>query len=174
MAMTTSDQTTGKEICDEPSYIEAIDRAVQGQPGTNYRSAGADARPGHGGFRGELLGVGPAEPARAVVQGRPGVERLPAGVAGRGPGGGRVGWADPGGGVDRPVRRAGDVPSRVGGDDRAGAVPGTGGARVACRAAGRRLLPGCGGHGVRGRGAVRQCLVLAGTAWSGDRDLRRR
>ncbi len=75
------------------------------------------------GMRRQLLGLGAAQPARPALEGPPPPDRVPAVAAGGGAGGGRLAGADPGGRADRPVRRARDVPARLGGHRRAGAPP---------------------------------------------------
>src|SRR5437899_9219707 len=75
---------------------------------TDRWTAGADAGRGHGRVRGELLGLGPAEPAGPQVQGRAAVEPVPAGAAGGGAGRRRFAGPHPDRRPDRPVRLAGD------------------------------------------------------------------
>ena len=74
--------------------------------------------------------------------------------------------------TDRPLRRAGDVPARLRGDHRSGAVHRLPRPRLLRAAARRWLLPRHRRHRVRGRGPVRQRLVPAGEAWPRHRHLR--
>lgn len=134
----------------------------------------ADAGSGHGRFRRELLGVGAAQPARPSVQGQPRPVVVPAVAAGGGAGRGRLPGPYPGGRADRPVRRPGDVPDRVGGHHRAGALPRPGRALLPRRAAGGRLLPRHRRQRLRRRCTARQRLVPAHAARSRHRCLRRR
>ncbi|MDT7708776.1 MAG: transporter, family, nitrate/nitrite transporter [Pseudonocardiales bacterium] len=74
------------------------------------------------GFLVQLLDLGADQPARCGLPRRAGPQRLPAGLPRRGPGGRRVGRADPCRCADRPVREPGDVPGSERPDDRPGAV----------------------------------------------------
>ena len=127
--------------------------------------------------RGQLLGLGADQPARADVPG-PGharcADRVRRRAAGRGPGAGRLAGPDPRRRPDRPLRRPGHVPAGLGGDDRAGPVHRLRRPGLLRPAARRRLLPRHRRHRVRGRRPVRQRLVPPGAPRPGDRHLRRR
>ncbi len=138
----------------------------------------ADAGDGDHRVRGQLLGLGADQPARARSSGPPAalgtlsesdVALLVAVPV-------VVGLARPHHRrrADRPVRRPGDVPDRLGRDDPPDPVHRLLRPRLLRPAPGRRLLPRHRRHGVRRRRPLRQRLVPAREARSRDRHLRRR
>ena len=160
---------------------------VEARRGERDPVAGAHARHGDGRLRGELLGVGTGEPARARSSAsrapRP-AQRVRRRADGRRSRHRGLARADRGRRADRQVRRPGDVPARLGRDDRPGAVHRPSSRlRSYAAAPGRRLLPRHRRHRLRRRRAVRERLVPArsgaaspsassGPAWAAPRSAR--
>jgi len=130
------------------------------------------ARHGDGRFRCDILGVGPALTSGSAFQAVTGTEQFPA-SPGRGrPGDRRCAGPHSGWCHDRPVRRPADVPGHLARHHHPGSVPGPSRVSLTGGPAHRRVLPRPGRHLVRGRGAIRQRLVLSRATGRSDRRFR--